>query len=269
MNTLWGMGDEEGAWRVGQDMLKAAGGRPGPAPEILYENWDALTWNLLSWLNATVGDVDASAGLGSSTGSEGISIADIQARLHDPMAAELALQTTVQDAKDPTIAAITHFVRGRLAADAGNSAKAASELEAFGVAFSDPAVATQYPGYNCWIAPAEEAAGHPEKADAILKTAGTFVDCYRFRGDILDQRGDWAGAQKAYAAAVALAPDLPAGYYSWGVALARHGDLAGAESKIKDAHQREAVLGRSAESLGRYSRKSWGQSKRRPACKVR
>jgi tetratricopeptide (TPR) repeat protein len=238
MNSLWGMGDEEGAWRVGRDMLKAAGGRPGPAPEILFENLDALTWNLVPWLNATSADVDSSAGLGNSTGSQGISLADIQARLHDPMAAELALQTTVQDAKDPTIGAVTHYVRGRLAADAGDAAKAATELEAFGVAFSDPAVGTQYPGYNCWIAPAEEAAGHPEKADAILKTAGTFVDCYRFRGDILDQRGDWPGAQKAYAAAVALAPDLPAGYYSWGAALARHGDLAGAESKLKDAHQR-------------------------------
>jgi hypothetical protein len=39
---------------------------------------------------------------------------------------------------------------------------------------------------------------------------------------ILDHRGDWAGAQKSYADAVALAPDLPAGYYSWGGALAKH-----------------------------------------------
>jgi tetratricopeptide (TPR) repeat protein len=37
---------------------------------------------------------------------------------------------------------------------------------------------------------------------------------------------------------VALAPDLPAGYYSWGVALVHHGDLAGAEAKLKDASQR-------------------------------
>jgi len=86
--------------------------------------------------------------------------------------------------------------------------------------------------------PAEDAAGHPERADAILKSAGTFVDCYRFRGDILDARGDWPGAQKAYAAAVVLAPDLPAPYYSWAVALARHGDLAGAAAKFKDANQR-------------------------------
>ena len=35
-----------------------------------------------------------------------------------------------------------------------------------------------------------------------------------------------------------LAPDLPAAYYSWGVALAKHGDLAGAEARLKDANQR-------------------------------
>jgi tetratricopeptide (TPR) repeat protein len=94
-------------------------------------------------------------------------------------------------------------------------------------------------GNHCWVAPIEEAAGHPDKADAVLKTGGTFVDCYRFRGDILEGRGDWPGAQKAYAEAVALAPDLPAGYYSWGVALAKHGDLGGAAAKFKDSNQRQ------------------------------
>ena len=238
MNSLWGLGDEEGAWRVGRDMIEAAGGRPGRAPEVLYENWDSLTWNLLPWLNATVVDVDASAGAGTSTGSAGVSIGDIQARLHDPTAAELALQTTKEDPKDPTIAAMTHFACSRLAAEAGDAPTAALEMEAFGAAYPDPAVSTQYPSYHCWIAPAEEAAGHPDKADAALKTGGTYVDCYRFRGDILDHRGKWADAQKAYAAAIVLAPDLPAGYYSWGIALARHGDLAGAEAKLKDANQR-------------------------------
>ena len=72
----------------------------------------------------------------------------------------------------------------------------------------------------------------------MLESAGTYVDCYRFRGDILNGRGDWAGAQKAYAEAVALAPDLPASYYSWGLALAGHADLPGAEAKFKDANKR-------------------------------
>jgi DNA-directed RNA polymerase specialized sigma24 family protein len=88
------------------------------------------------------------------------------------------------------------------------------------------------------IALAEEAASQPDKADAILMTGRTSVDCYRFRADILDHRGDWVGAQKTYADAVALAPDLPAGYYSWGVAFAKHGDLAGAQAKLKGANDR-------------------------------
>ena len=79
-------------------------------------------------------------------------------------------------------------------------------------AFSNPVVAGNLPGYDCWIAPVEEAAGFPDKADAALKKGGHYVDCYRFRGDILDHRGDWAGAQAAYAQAVGIAPDLPAGY---------------------------------------------------------
>ena len=113
-----------------------------------------------------------------------------------------------------------------------------ADMEDFQTAYAHPAISSQFPGYNCWIAPAEEAAGHPDKADAVLKTGGTFVDCYRFRADIVDGRGDWTSAQKVYADAVALAPDLPAAYYSWGVALARHGDLSGAEAKLKDANRR-------------------------------
>jgi tetratricopeptide (TPR) repeat protein len=238
MNAVWLLGDEEGAWRAGEDMRKAAGGRPGRAPELYFQNWDTLTWNLLAWLAAQVADAEANAGVGTGLATAGPSIADVQARLHDPEAAELVLKTTKEDPHDPSIAAMTHFVRGRLAAEAGDTARAAAELEAFGTVDADPAVSTQYPGYNCWIAPAEEAAGHPDKADALLKTAGTFVDCYRFRADILDGRGDWPGAQMAYADAVALAPDLPAAYYSWGVALAKHGDLNGAAAKLKDANQK-------------------------------
>ena len=64
--------------------------------------------------------------------------------------------------------------------------------------------------------------------------------------------------QKAYAAAVTLAPDLPAGYYSWGVALARHGDLAGAEAKLKAANQRGPHW---ADPLGRAcGRRAWSTS---------
>jgi tetratricopeptide (TPR) repeat protein len=265
-NSLMTLGDEEGAWQAGEEMRAAAGGRPGKAPEPLYTNWDYLTWNLHSWLDATIADSDANGGLGTGSQASGPSIADIHMRLHEPESAELALKTSQEDPNDPGGAAMIHHVRGRLAAEAGDLATAVAEMEVYGIAYSNPAVYTNNAGYHCWIAPIEEAAGHSDKADALLKTAGTFVDCYRFRADILDGRGDWAGAQKAYAEAVALAPDLPAAYYSWGVALLKHGDLPGAEAKLRDANKRGphwadplkvwgdalAQAGRTKEALAKY-----------------
>jgi tetratricopeptide (TPR) repeat protein len=238
INSLWGLGDEEGAWKAGEDMRKLAGGRPGRAPELQFQNWDTLTWNLPAWLASTIADAELNAGIGTGVGSSGLQTAEIYARMHDRAAAELALKTMKADLKDPTIPAQTHFIRALLARGAGDAATTASEMEAFEAAYADPAVSANYPGYNCWIAPAEEAAGHPDRADAVLMAGGSFVDCYRFRADILNGRRDWQGAQKAYADAVALAPDLPAAYYSWGVALARRGDFAGAEAKLEDANQR-------------------------------
>lgn len=239
MQAYWLLGDEENAWKEGAAMREAAGGRPGRAPETYYQNSDILTWNLGQWLDATVADADASGGTGSNSGGvAGVFIADISVRLHDPAAAELALQTIKPDPADQTTAAAVHFVRGRLAAEAGDVSRSMADMEAFQVAYGAPVVSSQYPGYLGWVAPAEEAAGHPDKADAVLKTVGTFVDCYRFRADLLDGRCDWPGAQKAYTDAVTLAPDLPAGYYSWGVALAKHGDLYGAAAKFKDANQK-------------------------------
>ena len=238
MNSTWGLGDEEGAWRVGEAMRAAAGGRPGRAPELYYQNWDILTWSLQALREELTADAVAHAGIGSSTAADGPGIADVEARMHDPAAAELQLQTMMQDASDPSVAAMAHFVRGYIASEAGDGARAAAEMEAFGAAFADPVTSSNYPGYNCWIAPAEELAGHPGKADAAIAAGGHYVDCYRFKGDLLDHRGDWAAAQKAYAAAVALAPDLPAAYFSWGAALARHGDLEGALAKLEAADRR-------------------------------
>ena len=239
INTLWALGNEEEALRAGEDMRRIAGGRPGRAPETYYQNVDVLVWNLGPWHDALEADAETTGGVGSNVAAvAAISIADVEVRLHDLEAAQITLQTARADASEANSAVATHFVRGRLAAEAGDTAKAAEEMEAFGKGYVEPIIIINYPGYSCWIAAAEEAAGHPDRADAVLESAGSYVDCYRFRGDILDHRADWLGAQKAYAAAVALAPDLPAGYYSWGLALARHRDITGAVAKLRDAHQK-------------------------------
>jgi len=71
----------------------------------------------------------------------------------------------------------------------------------------------------------------------VFRTATKSLDCLRFRGDVLDSRGRWDEAQEAYAQAVAYAPHLPSGYYSWGVALRKHKDFAGAMQKLNAAHE--------------------------------
>ena len=233
--TLVMLGREEEAWREGTRMRQAAG---NAAPGFTYETFYILTWDLPAWRAALAADVEAHGGVGSTLSAETPVIAEIDTRLHDPAAARRDLDVSIKDNESPSIDAMIHFARGRIAAETGDTATAAAEMEAFGAAFADPAVSSNFPGYTCWIAPAEEAAGNRDKADAVLASAGDYVDCGRFRGDILAGRGDWNGAVAAYKQAIALAPDLPAGYYGYGVALLRHGDAAGAATQLAEANQR-------------------------------
>jgi hypothetical protein len=117
---------------------------------------DLMSWNLQPWLAGIKVDNDSHGGIGTLVSSSGTGVADVESRLHDPAAAELALSTTVPDDTDPTIAAVTAFVRGRLAAEASDTVRAVNEMEAFGRAFTNPAVETTS---GTRIAPAE--AGTP------------------------------------------------------------------------------------------------------------
>jgi len=122
----------------------------------------------------------------------------------------------------------------------GNPKAAAREWDVYVEAFANPSVRTNDPHTICFAAPSYEKTGQSAKAEAALNAVGslTLVDCDRFRGDILDLRGDWPSAQAWYAKAVNLAPSVPSGYYSWGAALAKHGNLEGAAEKFKGANQK-------------------------------
>jgi len=98
----------------------------------------------------------------------------------------------------------------------------------------------QYRRQRCWLPIVYEMAGRGAAADAAIAATKdlTNADCYRFRADLYDHRGDWAQAERTYAAGVARSPSLPHVYFSWGKALFGHQQYPAAIEKLAAAHER-------------------------------
>jgi tetratricopeptide (TPR) repeat protein len=243
MYALNGLGDEEGVVRVSEQLMKAAGGRPGKAPEHEYQNFDQVVWDLPAERAEAIADVESHSGIGttgSAGGAENLQIAQYEIQMHDVEAASLRLKITPADPKNVPDVARATFVRALRAEEMGDLNAAAQEWDAYAEAYANRSVSTNNPNTICFAAVSYEKTGQSAKAEAALNAVGTLtlVDCDRFRADVLDLRGDWPGAQAWYAKAVKLAPSIPSGYYSWGVALAKHGNLEAAAVKFKSANQK-------------------------------
>jgi tetratricopeptide (TPR) repeat protein len=243
MYALFGLGDEEGVVRVGAQLTRIAGGRPGRVPEIFYQNYDQALWNLPAEHASEIADIEAHSGIGTTgfaSGAESLGVAQIEAQMHDVAAATLRLKTTPVDATVAPDVASAAMDRALLAEEVGDLKAAAREWDTLTVAYANPTVSTSNPQLTCFAAPTYERTGQAAKADASLNAVGklTYVDCYRFRADVLDLRGDWASAAEWYAKAVKLGPSIPSGYYSWGVALAKRGHLDEAAAKLEESSQR-------------------------------
>jgi tetratricopeptide (TPR) repeat protein len=209
----------------------------------MYQNYDAALSDLRSVRAETIADMELHGGVGTTNlnnGAENLWIAGTEVQMHDVEAAALRLKTTPIDDKNPPDVAAAANARALLAEEEGDLKAASREWDAYVSLYANPTVLANGPGLICSATLTYEKTGQPAKADAALNAVGslTFVDCYATKGDILDLRGDWAGAQEWYAKAVKLGPSIPSGYYSWGVALAKHGDLEGAAAKFKDANQK-------------------------------
>jgi len=246
-NALFESGDEEGAVRVALQMMRDAGGRPGRAPETFYQWYDHAMMNMIDLRAETIADIVSTGGVGSqstSAGAVNLRAAWVDVLMHDTDSATLRIKTTLIDEKNAYDVNLAAMTRALLAEEYGDTETAAKAWDVLATVYSNPSVSATKPTYICYAAPTYEKSGQPAKADAALnaplKATGysTFVDCYRFKADVLDLRGDWVHAQAWYEKAIKLAPSIPAGYYSYGLALAKHGDLNGAAEQFKLASQK-------------------------------
>ena len=138
-----GIGDEEGAVRVGRQMTQAAGGRPGRASEDLYGAYDGDLWDLPALRASSIADIEASEGVGTTTaasGAEGLSVAQNEVQLHDLEAAMLRLKTTPIDEKNVADVASAALARALLAEEQGDLQVATQQWDAYAACLcrSDP-----------------------------------------------------------------------------------------------------------------------------------
>jgi tetratricopeptide (TPR) repeat protein len=243
VGTQLDMGEEEAAYQVGVNFERQTRRGAWFSAHVDTSNYqfvDYLRMDLPAVHAELVADEAAHGGVGTNVAPDPPLDAEILARMHADAQANLILQTTPGAGSDHYVVTANDYVQGLMALARHDYAQAANVLE------TADALLTQYPVLQtdfysppvCYLGLAEELAGHPDKADAAIAKGGHFVDCYRFKADIADHRGDWAQAQKDYAAAVALAPSLPMAYQSWGLALMRHQDYQNAIVKFQAANQR-------------------------------
>jgi hypothetical protein len=140
--------------------------------------------------------MDSHGGIGttaSAQGAEILGIAQLEVQLHDIEAAALRLKTTPVDEKNAPDVAAAALDRALLAEEVGDLQAAAKEWDTFAATYANPTVSTANPQFICFAALSDEKTGQAAKADAALIAVGTltFVDCYRFRGDLILESANW------------------------------------------------------------------------------
>ncbi|HWE07176.1 MAG TPA: tetratricopeptide repeat protein [Rhizomicrobium sp.] len=237
------LGEEEEIVDTGRDMERLARRGSWLAADVPAGYWQNLDNSVADWPafhRDVVFDMAQNGGQGTENAAEAPIDAEALARMHDWRGAELELETSPGTNTDHYVIAQSAFVRAIIALDEGDFAHAAALMRtADKIASTDSSVASNLAApWACWLARAEALSGDSKKVDADIARGGRFVDCYRFKGDIADRRGDWPAAQKDYAAAVALAPSIPSSYESWGEGLARHGHADAAFAEFALAHEK-------------------------------
>lgn len=239
MDERTALGGEEAGFRTGLVMErlwlsshKAGDPRPPAFLDLaaLREDWAAV-------LLGTRRDAALNNGEGTGGSASGPLLALAAMELHD-WAGATGYMLGANPSDHATLMA-RHFVEGRRALEAGDLALATTAMEAFNTAYA-VGDASLYLDARCYLGLVYALTGRTADAQGVFAKAARSVRCASFQADGLEHAGDRAGADRAYAGAVALAPSLPFAYQRWGLALLARGDLAGAEREFAAASARGA-----------------------------
>ena len=110
--------------------IRAAGGRPGKAPEYEYQNYDTIVWDLPAVRASNIADMESHSGIGTASGAAGplnLAVAQFEVQMHDPEGAALRLKTTRVDDKAAVDVAASSFAGAILAEETGDLKAAAAQ----------------------------------------------------------------------------------------------------------------------------------------------
>ena len=159
------------------------------------------------------------------------------ARLHDWARAHADLMTS--DPEHPSTVAMLSLVEGLQALDEGRPADAVAPLTAYARMWrEDERVRFDLHDAPCRLALALALTGRRAEAETVIGQTGRYVECYAARAQGFEAAGDRAGADRAFAAAIALAPSAAFAYEAYGRALLARGDLAAALAYFAPAETR-------------------------------
>ncbi len=227
---------EEAAYQSGLDMKKAAQGLSSKEGPTLFDqtNFAKLTLDP----GAVIAGLTADRQLAQHEGAAydaSTWIAEQEAVRHNWGAVYVFLAESPQ--ADPTTAFDVELLPGLRAMEAADYGKAVSHLEAADKFWrASPLLRAFFPDFECRLGHAYVEAGRIDKAMPLLGDR-RFVRCRAFLADTLDRSGQWDAAKASYRTAEAASPHLAFAYYREALALARHGQTAGALQRLETAQQ--------------------------------
>jgi tetratricopeptide (TPR) repeat protein len=202
-----------------------------------------LTGDNLGLARARAAALADSARYGGSADSARISLAEAWTGAHDIAEAERVLAPIApQDsarARDVTIDIARLQVRAAIAVERDDPAAAVPVLEE-AEALARSIGAGDMIDRALWPVRAYALARAGRPADAQALAAKTPLDCsycLRQRGRVASLAGDWRAADRWFAEAVRLAPDIPHTYADWGESLLARGRPEEAIDKFERAHK--------------------------------